>query len=284
MKRLLLPLLLSIIFFNNYAFAFIGSNCTKTASDFDPITGSWWDITYQGETLLYTFNKAADSNSTGIKYVNWENSDGLSGQTGYCIGFFGSYEFEIQFLTATKDVFLQFVINNSSMTGNSHIKDIGSSGPYTASPFTGVKRPNQQPIANAGVNQTVKNGDYVILDATASSDPDDGIVNYHWEQTSGLATTSVTGTQIYSFYAPDAGATGTIMTFKLTATDKGGLTSTDSTTVIIEAVAPPATDPPVDEPETPDDTQPDDENQGDNDQTSSSSGSSGGGCFINSTN
>ena len=48
-----------------------------------------------------------------------------------------------------------------------------------------VKPNNVHPIANAGEDITVNEGELVILDASNSFDTDGEIVNYKWTQTSG---------------------------------------------------------------------------------------------------
>jgi hypothetical protein len=44
---------------------------------------------------------------------------------------------------------------------------------------------NIPPTANASFDQTVDEGVTVLLDGSLSSDPDDGIVSFLWEQTGG---------------------------------------------------------------------------------------------------
>jgi hypothetical protein len=48
---------------------------------------------------------------------------------------------------------------------------------------------NQPPIANAGPDQTVNEGEKVTLDGTESTDPNDDIVSYLWEQLDGPGVT-----------------------------------------------------------------------------------------------
>jgi hypothetical protein len=102
----------------------------------------------------------------------------------------------------------------------------------TATCVVNVTWVNSPPQANAGPNQSVYGGDVVVLDGSASSDPDDGIKSYHWKQTSGspLTLTNPTGVQT-SFSAPAVDATGVTLTFMLTVTDNGGLQSTDNCNV-----------------------------------------------------
>ena len=88
---------------------------------------------------------------------------------------------------------------------------------------------NIPPTANAGPDQTVNEGVTVTLDASNSSDPDDGIASYQWEQTNGIPVTLSDPTAVQpTFTAPDVGPGGPSLTFQLTVTDNGGLQDTDT--------------------------------------------------------
>ena len=88
---------------------------------------------------------------------------------------------------------------------------------------------NAPPTARTGPNQTVDEGVIVTLDASNSSDPDDGIASYQWEQTGAIAVALSDPTAVQpSFTSPDVGPDGASLTFRLTVTDHGGLQSTDT--------------------------------------------------------
>ena len=96
----------------------------------------------------------------------------------------------------------------------------------------GTTPDNQPPIADAGPNQTVNEGQLVGLDGSNSLDSDDGIASYTWIQTSGpQVTLSDPNGQQLTFTAPDVGSGGDSLTFKLTVSDHNGLQSTDSCVV-----------------------------------------------------
>ncbi|VTR71502.1 hypothetical protein DESC_950005 [Desulfosarcina cetonica] len=96
---------------------------------------------------------------------------------------------------------------------------------------------NVPPTAEAGSAQTVSEGDGVVLDASGSSDPDDGLVGYSWKQTQGpVVTLSNPQAASVSFTAPDISAEGASLTFEVTVTDAGGLQDTDSVLVVVEWV------------------------------------------------
>jgi hypothetical protein len=99
--------------------------------------------------------------------------------------------------------------------------------------------------ADAGPNQTVNEGDTVVLDGSNSSFPS-LIIAYLWVQTGGSPTVVLedANTAKASFIAPIVGPEGTALTFQLTVLyySYGRLFSyTDSTTVNVLFV----NDPPV---------------------------------------
>jgi hypothetical protein len=101
--------------------------------------------------------------------------------------------------------------------------------------------------ANAGPDQTVREGDTVVLDGSNSS-PRPFIAAYFWEQTGGSPTVTLTdaNTVKASFVAPIVGPKGASLTFQLTVFyfRKGSnLSSTDSTIVNVRfANHPPTAD------------------------------------------
>jgi len=68
---------------------------------------------------------------------------------------------------------------------------------------------NQPPIANAGPDQTVDEGQLVNLNGSNSTDPDDGIASYHWVQISGLVQEAEYGVLFGAFETfSDSAASG----------------------------------------------------------------------------
>jgi hypothetical protein len=99
--------------------------------------------------------------------------------------------------------------------------------------------------ADAGPNQTVNEGDTVILDGSNSS-PSNLIIAYVWQQTGGSPSVTLTGanTSKANFRAPIVKPEGTSLTFQLTVVyfvNRTIFTDTDSTTVNVRFV----NDPPV---------------------------------------
>jgi len=99
-----------------------------------------------------------------------------------------------------------------------------------------INNVNQPPVADAGAGQTVQEGSPVILNGTASYDPDAQTLTYQWTQLSGPAVTLVgANTSIATFTAPSVGAAGATITFDLTVTD-GSLTGSVPVSVVVTNV------------------------------------------------
>ncbi len=96
---------------------------------------------------------------------------------------------------------------------------------------------NNEPVADAGNNQTVAPGASVTLNGSGSSDPDArDTLTYQWIQTGGTdVDLEDDETAIASFTAPDEEDT---LTFQLTVDDGRTGTDSDSVTVTVAEVAP----------------------------------------------
>ena len=94
-----------------------------------------------------------------------------------------------------------------------------------------VESANQAPVAKAGPDQRVMEGDTVTLDGSASTDPDGTITAYVWKEGSTTLSTKVSFDKIFSV--------GT-HTVTLTVTDNDGATRTDSMSVTVTSTPPPA--------------------------------------------
>jgi hypothetical protein len=100
--------------------------------------------------------------------------------------------------------------------------------------FTIVVAENQAPTANAGADQNVVEGAGVRLDGEASSDEDGEIATYEWEQISGPdVILSNPSAQSPTFVAPAVNGEDLELVFRLTVTDNGGKTATDTVTVTV---------------------------------------------------
>lgn len=96
------------------------------------------------------------------------------------------------------------------------------------SPFAATYSLNQPPDANAGPNQIVYAGMTVTLDASASSDPDGGLLTYAWDLDNDGEyddANDVTATASFTQVGEH--------TIGLRVTDEGGLSDTDTTIVTV---------------------------------------------------
>jgi len=96
---------------------------------------------------------------------------------------------------------------------------------------------NAAPVSNAGDDQTVDEGDTVTLSGLASTDPDDNIAGYLWEQTGGVPATltSANGAEA-TFVAPVPGTDSETLTFQLTVQDADGLVDVDICNIIVNRI------------------------------------------------
>jgi len=104
-----------------------------------------------------------------------------------------------------------------------------------------ISNENLPPIADAGLDQNVNEGDNVSLDASNSIDNDDLIVSYFWEQISGpLVTISDQSSVVASFTAPNIEDGGESLIFQLLVSDQLGLKSNDICIInIVKTSTPP---------------------------------------------
>ena len=79
---------------------------------------------------------------------------------------------------------------------------------------------NDRPVANAGPDATVLEGDAVTLSGTASTDADGDPLTFTWTQIAGPPVTlNGAGTSAPTFTAPDVPSGGTTLTFRLVVAD-----------------------------------------------------------------
>ncbi len=96
-----------------------------------------------------------------------------------------------------------------------------------------VVRANEEPIADAGPDRTVVEGSLVILDGSASFDPDGDLAAHRWVQLEGPAVALADDlTPSPSFVAPEVDAAGAMLLFQLTVND-GQAAATDSVWVTV---------------------------------------------------
>jgi lysophospholipase L1-like esterase len=99
------------------------------------------------------------------------------------------------------------------------------------------------PLADAGLDQDVTEGDTVTLDGSNSSGSD-GMISYLWEQTPGTPQVTLSDETAAkpTFTAPEVDLNGTTLTFQLTVTDNDGLTDSDTMDVNVNDITIPVAD------------------------------------------
>lgn len=96
---------------------------------------------------------------------------------------------------------------------------------------------NDAPVADAGPDQTVDERTKVTLNGSGSTDVDDGIDSYLWNQTGGPPVElSDPGSATPVLTAPGVGPQGEVLTFELTVSDKAGESDTDTVTITVSNV------------------------------------------------
>jgi len=89
------------------------------------------------------------------------------------------------------------------------------------------------PVANAGADQSVTEGDSVTLDATLSIDADNFIESYRWTQQSGIAVNIADGDQeVATFFAPLVDSDETLV-FELQIIDSVGNVAIDTVEIVV---------------------------------------------------
>ena len=109
-----------------------------------------------------------------------------------------------------------------------------NSAPDTVTFITG----NSAPVSNAGNDQTVEEGETVTLSGLKSTDPDDNIASYTWQQTGGTPVnlSNSRGAET-TFIAPNAVTDADTLTFRLTVKDTEGLQDIDYCNTTLTKVA-----------------------------------------------
>ena len=104
---------------------------------------------------------------------------------------------------------------------------------------TGVVSANEAPLANAGLDQEVRQGTTVYLDAGGSVDPDGEIESYRWRivAPNGSTVTPDCPTCIQTQFRPTQDGTYEVT---LTATDDAGISRSDTLVVTVTESDPPS--------------------------------------------
>ena len=115
----------------------------------------------------------------------------------------------------------------------------GSGETHSDTCIVNITNVNIDPMADAGPDQTVAEGETVFLDGSGSDGMDDGIVAYQWEQidiTGAVVTLSDATIANPDFVLTSVGPNGESVTLQLTVTDEGGLQDTDTVVINVTDV------------------------------------------------
>jgi chitinase len=102
---------------------------------------------------------------------------------------------------------------------------------------------NQPPLANAGGDMRTTGPAELVLDGSASRDPENGALRYQWRQVGGPQASLRDAEQARARLSLGTIAQDTQLAFELTVTDEQGLAGVDS--MVVTHQAPPPNQPPV---------------------------------------
>ena len=90
------------------------------------------------------------------------------------------------------------------------------------------------PVADAGPPQIVEEGQTVTLDASQSTDPNDAVIAYEWNQISGPPLALSDENAVKSTFVAGPITEDTTVVFQLTVLDSGGLSDSDTVEILIK--------------------------------------------------
>jgi hypothetical protein len=130
--------------------------------------------------------------------------------------------------------FVNWTVNYTTVNGNPITVSVAD-GQKTVRANFKIAEPNIPPIADAGGDQSIIEGARVFLDGSGSSDPDDGISGYRWQQTEGPEVILSSPTVATPFFtAPQIQSGQQALVFQLTVTDTDGATDTDTVSIFVQ--------------------------------------------------
>lgn len=107
------------------------------------------------------------------------------------------------------------------------VSGAGGSDTENKTNYITVDQTNSPPVADAGPDQTVLEGQMVTLDGSGSADSDDGIHSWEWEEISGPAVLLFNASAMQASFTAPTVSTTIFLTFSLKVTDSYGASDTD---------------------------------------------------------
>ena len=178
-----------------------------------------------GETVVLDGSRSYDQDGVIVSY-QWQQ---LSGQPVPLAG----TEFDIASFTVPLDA-----ANNSALIFRLLVTD--STGLLADKEcLVNVTYDQEPPIAEAGADQLVREGETVMLNGAGSS-AENGIAGYLWTQVQGSPALHLANltTDNASFTAPLVETDGTALIYQLLVTDQAGLVGRDFVTVLVHKALP----------------------------------------------
>ncbi len=171
-----------------------------------PVASAGADITTWQTTITFDGSASADADGDALTY-RWDFGDGTPAGAGA-------------------------VVSHTYADGGSYpvtLKVDDGTGLWNASASAVITVTiNRPPVAVAGVNKEVCAGDIVVFDGSASSDPDGGLLRYHWDFGDGGKADIVNPTRTYD--------TGAVYPVTLTVQDESGFPNDRATDRIVVKV------------------------------------------------
>jgi hypothetical protein len=96
--------------------------------------------------------------------------------------------------------------------------------------------PNEDPIADAGTDQTVEAQTVVTLSGSGT-DSDGNVVSYRWIHISGQAVTLLNADSASTSFEAPSSSTELVLTFQLTVTDDDGALASDTVDITVNPVS-----------------------------------------------
>ena len=169
----------------------------------------------------------------------WDASDMATGYILYCGSESRTYEGKIDVGGELQHTITNLNDNQSYYCAVTAYNQFGESEFSNEISFiTGGGMANEPPMADAGSDQYVDEGDVVLLDGSYSSDLDDGIATYNWEQVEGSPVVLSDSAAIEpNFTSPEIDTTSEKLTFVLTVSDHGGQSASDQVDIYVNDIA-----------------------------------------------